>query len=76
MQGAVFADAGTLFNPGDLGLLQTFFVANSKTIRSSVGMSLIWESPLGPFRADISHVLSSESFDQEELFRFGAATQF
>jgi outer membrane protein insertion porin family len=76
MQGAVFADAGTLFNPGDLGLLQTFFVANSKTIRSSVGMSLIWESPLGPFRADISHVLSSESFDQEEVFRFGAATQF
>ncbi len=76
MQGAVFADAGTLFNPGDLGLLTPFFVANSKTIRSSVGVSLIWESPLGPFRADLAQVLTSESFDQEEIFRFGAATQF
>ena len=76
MQGAVFADAGTLFNPGDLGLLTPQFVNNSKTIRSSVGASLIWESPLGPFRADYSHILSSESFDREEVFRFGAATQF
>jgi len=76
MQGAAFADAGTVFNPGDLGTLTPIFVANSKTIRSSVGLSLIWESPLGPFRADIAHILSSESFDQEEVFRFGAATQF
>ena len=76
MQGAFFADAGTLFNPGDLGLLTPQFVANNKTIRSSVGFSLIWESPLGPFRADIAHILTSESFDREEVFRFGAATQF
>ena len=76
MQGGVFADAGTLFNPGDLGLLLSQFAANSKTIRSSVGLSLIWESPLGPFRADIAQVLTSDSFDQEEIFRFGAATQF
>ena len=76
LTGAFFADAGTLFNPGDLGIITTGIIANSKSIRSSVGASLIWESPLGPFRADIAQVLSSESFDKEEVFRFGASTSF
>jgi outer membrane protein insertion porin family len=76
LTGAFFADAGTLFNPGDLGIITTGIIANSKSIRSSVGVSLIWESPLGPFRADLAQVLSSESFDKEEVFRFGASTSF
>ena len=76
LSGAVFADAGTLFNPGDLGIITTGIIANAKTIRSSVGVGLIWESPLGPFRADLAQVLTSEEYDQEELFRFGASTSF
>ena len=76
LTGAFFADAGTLFNPGDLGIITTGIIANSNSIRSSVGVSLIWESPLGPFRADLAQVLSSESYDKEEVFRFGASTSF
>ncbi len=73
MSGAVFADAGSVFEPGITG---GALVQDSSSIRSSVGASLIWNSPVGPLRADIAYVISSEDFDREELFRFGAATKF
>ena len=45
-------------------------------IRASVGGSLIWNSPIGPLRADFGYALLKQSFDQTEVFRFGAATRF
>ncbi len=45
-------------------------------MRSSVGVSLIWNSPLGPLRADYAYVLTKEAFDEEQAFRFGASTRF
>lgn len=73
--GAIFADAGTLYDVGTgPSAGETFF--DSDSIRASVGASILWESPLGPLRADFAYVISSESFDEEEAFRFGASTQF
>ena len=76
MTGAVFADVATLFETGDLGSIDQSLVVDDDTIRASVGFSLIWQSPVGPLRADFAHVLNSSAFDEEEVFRFGAATQF
>ena len=76
MSGAVFADVATLFETGDLGTIDPSIVVDDDTIRASVGFSLIWQSPVGPLRADFAHVLNSSVFDEEEVFRFGAATQF
>lgn len=76
MSGAVFTDAATLFDTGDLGNLNVSNVGDEASIRSSAGFSLIWQSPVGPLRADIAGVLSSESFDEEQVFRFGGSTQF
>ncbi|HWK39895.1 MAG TPA: BamA/TamA family outer membrane protein, partial [Hyphomicrobium sp.] len=45
-------------------------------IRSSVGASLMWQSPVGPIRMDFAKVLSKQSYDDEQFFRFGAATKF
>ena len=45
-------------------------------IRASVGASLIWNSPIGPLRADFGYALLKENFDQTQVFRFGAATKF
>lgn len=73
---AVFTDAATLFDTGDLGNLNVTNVGDEASIRSSAGFSLIWQSPVGPLRADIAGVLSSESFDEEQVFRFGGTTQF
>jgi outer membrane protein insertion porin family len=82
--GAVFADAGSLFGAsipagtaqGCGGGSNQVCLADSNSIRSSVGASLMWASPVGPIRMDFAKVLSKESYDDEQFFRFGAATKF
>ncbi len=73
---AVFFDAATLYETGDLGTPPPLFVGDDNTIRTSVGVSLIWQSPLGPLRADLAKALTLESYDDEQLFHFGAAARF
>ena len=51
-------------------------LADNATIRSSVGGSILWNSPLGPLRLDVAKALSKENFDKEQLIRFGASTKF
>lgn len=80
IRGAVFADAGTLFDPvGSVDNLVTaggITLNDDNSIRASVGASLIWNSPFGPLRADYAHVLASETYDREEAFRFSAGARF
>jgi len=90
LSGAVFADAGSLWNannlaksintcnaaiPGNCGAGQIDLVDDS-TIRSSVGASIMWQSPVGPIRMDFAKALTKESYDEEQFFRFGASTKF
>ena len=44
--------------------------------RVSAGLSVNWKSPFGPVRLDFAKVLVDEPYDQRELFRFSAGTQF
>ncbi|RXT22008.1 outer membrane protein assembly factor BamA [Bosea sp. Tri-39] len=88
LKGAVFADAGTLFNydGGSKSVtnpnfgtcpagsearqfnvsIQSGFQSNvacvrdKNIIRSSVGVSLLWQSPLGPIRFDYAYALSKD----------------
>ena len=83
MQGAVFVDAGSLWDPSQLALNAVAsegrtgsFIFDSDQVRLSTGFSIIWQSPLGPLRADIAEALLKADFDQTELFRFGASTNF
>jgi outer membrane protein insertion porin family len=46
------------------------------TIRSSVGASLIWASPLGPIRFDFAKALTKSDSDQTQFFRFTGGTTF
>jgi outer membrane protein insertion porin family len=75
-KGAVFADAGTLFDTDFTAADVTGVLRDDATIRSSVGGSLIWASPLGPLRVDFAHVLTSEDYDETQWFRFGGGTRF
>jgi outer membrane protein insertion porin family len=45
-------------------------------VRSSVGASILWASPVGVLRADFSHVLSKARTDETEFFRFSAGKTF
>ena len=80
IQGAVFVDAGSLFDPSELALSavqeEGSFIFDSSEVRLSTGVSIIWQSPLGPLRADIAEALLKADFYKTELFRFGASTNF
>jgi outer membrane protein insertion porin family len=87
ISGAVFADAGSLFDAGAGAQAlntqcpagdstQGICLADDSTVRSSVGASLMWASPVGPIRMDFAKVLTKQSYDDEQFFRFGAATKF
>ncbi|VTZ23327.1 hypothetical protein MPC1_14190001 [Methylocella tundrae] len=46
------------------------------TIRSSLGASLIWQSPLGPIRFDFAKAVTKSNADQTQFFRFTGGTSF
>ncbi len=80
MSGAVFIDAGSLWDPSQQAVAavakEGSFIFNSTQVRLSTGFSLIWQSPLGPLRADFGEALLKAKFDQTEFFRFGASSNF
>jgi outer membrane protein insertion porin family len=94
ISGAVFADAGSLYDAGTTNKsLSTqcgadgkksatankalgVCLADQNTIRTSIGASILWNSPLGPLRLDYAHALSKDSSDNTKLITFGASTKF
>ena len=51
-------------------------VADDSSVRSSVGGSILWASPVGPLRLDFAHAITKQSYDELEFIRFGASTKF
>jgi outer membrane protein insertion porin family len=90
MGGAFFVDAGSLFGAGAFakGPINNqcgaavpdptvgICLADESAIRASAGFSILWNSPLGPLRLDIAKAFLKQSFDDEQLIRFGASTKF
>ncbi|WP_342362379.1 outer membrane protein assembly factor BamA [Terrarubrum flagellatum] len=54
----------------------TSCIRDSHTMRSSVGASLLWNSPLGPIRFDYAYALSKDKGDRTQAFRFSGGTRF
>ena len=78
---AVFADAGVLWGTDSAssctGTCATgATIYDDTAIRSSVGASLLWQSPFGPIRADFATPLTKKSYDSTQFFRIGTSTQF
>jgi outer membrane protein insertion porin family len=71
-----FVDAGSLWGyrgpttfPGSTQSLQ---LANSRTVRSSVGAGLTWASPFGALTVDYAVPLTKAPYDVVQPLRFGA----
>ncbi len=88
---ATFADAGSVWaykGPTSwsvTGETLTVGLGDASMIRSSVGVGLIWDSPLGPLRFDLAYPLKKycatatgggEVCDRTQIFRFGGGTKF
>ncbi len=80
MKIAMFADAGQLMNyvgPTSWSVTgETLQASGNGSVRSSVGVGLIWDSPFGPLRFDFAYALTKESYDHTQIFRFGGGTKF
>jgi outer membrane protein insertion porin family len=48
----------------------------SNTVRSSVGVGLIWQSPFGPLRFDYAVPITKGENDRVQQFKFGGGTSF
>ena len=44
--------------------------------RTSIGASLIWDSPFGPLRGDFAHVLNKSTADRTQVFQLTMSTLF
>ncbi len=73
IHGGLFFDAGSLY---DLDFIGTSGVDDSASLRTSIGVTLFWDTPLGPLRFDFAKPISKEDFDETESFRFSIATRF
>ena len=55
---------------------QEIFVGNSASPRISLGFGVDWNSPFGPLRIDVSHVLHKVEGDDTKPISFNVGTQF
>ncbi len=51
-------------------------VDNERMIRSSVGVSLLWASPIGPLRFDFAFPVTKGKYDQTQVFNFSGGATF
>lgn len=63
-------------NPSTTGTCTGLVYDDSKVVRTSVGVGLIWQSPFGPLRFDYAVPLTKGKYDRTQEFRFGGGTTF
>lgn len=76
IMGGVFYDIGNLWNLDDVNTTGGTIVGESGSFRHVVGVSLFWETPLGPLRFNFSNALIKESFDDEQQFDLTISARF
>ncbi|UJQ94958.1 outer membrane protein assembly factor BamA [Mariluticola halotolerans] len=67
LTGAVWADVGYAGDESSAGPAAQTGIAQQ--VRSSIGASIIWDSPFGPLRGDFAHVLQKDSADKTQVFQ-------
>ena len=71
--GGLFIDSGSLWG---LDNTASGRVDDSANIRSAAGVSIFWDSAIGPLRFNWSRPIKRESYDVIENFRFTIDTRF
>jgi outer membrane protein insertion porin family len=72
ISGGAFFDVGSVWDSGNALAGGT----DSAAIRSVVGASLLWDTPVGPLRFNFSEALKKESYDIEQKFDLTISTSF
>ncbi len=73
IRGGVFYDAGSVW---DLDITNANTLYNDFSLRHVIGVSIFWDSVVGPLRFNFSHALEKEEFDDEQTFNLTVSTRF
>ena len=78
--GGLFADIGSVWGldnrNGGLAPAGGSLVDDSLHLRSAVGFSVFWDTPIGPLRLNFSKAIQKESYDKEQTFDLTVRTEF
>jgi outer membrane protein insertion porin family len=73
--GGAFLDVGSVWSLDDTagtgGEVDDSFIP-----RASIGLSVFWNTPIGPLRFNFSHALKKEDYDKEQSFDLTISTRF
>ena len=73
--GGVFFDVGSVWGLDDRAAASGT-VDDSMRLRSALGVSLLWDTPIGPLRFNFSRALQKEAYDKEQTFDLTVSTKF
>ncbi len=73
--GGVFADVGSVWSLDDVAGTSGA-VDDDFHLRSSIGVSLFWDTPIGPLRFNLSKALEKQDYDREQSFDLTISTKF
>lgn len=76
ISGGVFYDVGNLWDLADVNTNGGTIVGESGSFRHVVGLSVFWDTPIGPLQFNVSKALKSETFDKTQSFEITLRTQF
>lgn len=78
ISGGLFMDVGSVWSLDNVngGVAGGNVVDDSMNIRSAVGFSVFWDTPVGPLRLNFSKAVAKEDYDREQSFDLTISTKF
>lgn len=76
LSGGLFLDVGSVWGLDDTQGTGGVEVDDDLIFRSVIGVSLFWDTQLGPLRFNFSRALDRQEFDRERTFDLTVSTQF
>ncbi len=74
--GGAFVDVGSVWGLDDTAGAGGVTVDDSAALRASIGVSVFWNTPIGPLRFNFSKPLQKEDYDREQNFNLTISTEF
>ncbi|MEH6644928.1 outer membrane protein assembly factor BamA [Sulfitobacter sp.] len=76
IRGGVFYDVGNLWDLSDVNIGGNSVDGESGSFRHVIGVSIYWDTPVGPLQFNISDAIRKEDYDREQKFEVTLQTQF
>jgi outer membrane protein insertion porin family len=76
ISGGVFYDIGNLWDLSDVNTAGGTIVGADGSARHVIGLSVFWDTPIGPLRFNFTNAIKKETYDKEQSFDLTLSTTF